>query len=142
MNITKFFNLAKNVSKLSDYNKKNIHIGSVLVYKNKVIANGYNTTKTSPIQLKYNKIREYINNDRTYIADEHTPCIHSEMKCLIDTKDMDIDWNKVSIFVYRENNEELRNCRPCPSCMKALKDRGVKNIYYTNQNGYNYERID
>ena len=35
--IKRFFELAKNASTFSDYTKKNIHIGSVLVYKNKVI---------------------------------------------------------------------------------------------------------
>lgn len=141
MNITKYFNLAKNASMLSDYNKKNIHIGAILVYKNKVIANGCNTSKTSPIQMKYNKYRElFEDSDREYVADEHLPCIHAEMKTLIDTRDIDIDWSKVSIFVYRENNGILRNCRPCISCMKALKDRGIKDIYYTNENGFNYER--
>lgn len=140
MNITKYFGLAKNASELSDYNKKNIHIGAVLVYKNKVIGSGWNTSKTSPIQMRYNKYREKTDGDRTYSADSHLPCVHAEMKALIDTKDMDIDWSKVSIFVYRENNGTLRNCRPCIGCMQALKDRGIKDIYYTNENGYNYER--
>lgn len=145
MNITKFFNLAKNASEMSDYTKKNIHIGSVLVYKNKVIASGWNTDKTNPIQYKYNKYRERSlleNGDRSYNADKHLPCVHAEMKCLIDTKDMDIDWSNASIFIYRESNNTLRNCYPCPSCLKALKDRGITNIYYTNENGYNYKEIE
>lgn len=141
MNTKKYFKLAKNASKFSDYNKKNIHIGSVLVYKNKIIANGWNTQKTSPIQYQYNKHREIECGTRNFSADDHLPCIHSEMKCLIDTKYMDIDWNKVSIFVYRESCGKTRMCRPCPSCMKALKDRGIKHIYYTSENGYNYERL-
>ena len=37
-------------------------------------------------------------------------------------------------------NGKLLNCFPCPSCRKALLDRGIKNIFYTNENGYNYER--
>ena len=142
MNINKFFNLAKIASKFSDYNKKNIHIGSVLVYKNKVIANGFNTSKTNPIQYQYNKYRELNNNtNRTFNADDHLPCVHAEMQCLINTKDVDIDWSKVSIFVYRESCNKTRMCRPCPSCIKALKDRGIKHIYYTSEKGYNYERM-
>ena len=91
MNTKKYFKLAKNASKFSDYNKKNIHIGSVLVYKNKIIANGWNTQKTSPIQYQYNKHREIECGTRNFSADDHLPCIHSEMKCLIDTKYMDIE---------------------------------------------------
>jgi deoxycytidylate deaminase len=143
MNTKKFFKLAKIASKFSDYNKKKVHIGAVLVYKNKIIANGWNSRKTNPIQYKYNKYRENLNlGNRSYSADAHLPCIHAEMKCLIDTKDIDIDWSKVSIFVYRESCNKTRMCKPCPSCTKALRDRGIKNIYYTTEKGYNYERLE
>ena len=141
MNINKFFNLAKTASKFSDYKKKNIHIGAVLVYKNKIIANGWNSKKTNPIQYQYNKYREQLGGNRLYDADKTLPCIHAEMKCLIDTKDLNIDWSKVSIFVYRESNNKTRICKPCPSCAKALKDRGIINTYYTTEKGYNYERL-
>lgn len=140
MNIEKYFRLAKNVSELSDYSKKNIHIGAVLVYKNKVISVGYNTDKTSPIQKKYNKYR--ITDDRVYNNEKQSSCIHAEMKTLIDTRDMDINWNKANMFIYRESNGYMRNCYPCQACMRAIKDRGIKNIFYTNENGYNYERIE
>lgn len=140
MNIIKFFNLAKNASKFSDYNKKNIHIGAVLVYKNKVIANGWNTKKTNPIQYQYNKYRERLNTARTFNADDHLPCVHAEMYCLINTKDLNIDWSKVSIFIYRESMGKTRICKPCLSCAKALKDRGIQHIYYTTEKGYNYEK--
>ena len=139
MNTSKYFELAKNASKLSDYNKNNIRIGAILVYKNKVIASGWNTKKTNPMQLYYNKYRE-VNNERNYIAEEHLPKVHAEMKCLIDTKDLNTDWSKVSIFIYREHNGKMLNCKPCKACSKALKDRGINNIYYTTEIGFNYER--
>ena len=68
------------------------------------------------------------------------PKVHAEMKCLIDTKDLNIDWSKVSIFIYREHNGKMLNCKPCKACSKALKDRGINNIYYTTEIGFNYER--
>ena len=140
--IKRFFKLAKNASEFSDYTKKNIHIGSVMVYKNRVISVGYNTDKTNPIQYSYNVYRQQVDDpNRNYIADKHLPCVHAEMKCLIDTKDIDLDWNKVSMFVYRSSNGKLRNCKPCKACTKALKDRGIKHIYYTNEDGYCYKNI-
>lgn len=136
MNIERGFKLAKNASKFSDYNKKNIHIGSVILYKSVPIGIGYNTNKTNPMQYKYNKYRESENN-RDYIADDHLPCVHAEMMALINCRDANIDWSKCHIFVYRKGM-----CRPCPSCMKAIKDRGIKNIWYTNTKGeYMYEKI-
>ena len=80
MNINRFFTLARNASKLSDYNKKKIHIGAILVYKNKIIASGWNTQKTSPVQYKYNLYRENLQQDRCFSANDHLPCIHAEMK--------------------------------------------------------------
>ena len=39
------FNKAKEISYLSDY--KRVHIGCIAVYKNHILAVGYNTNKTS-----------------------------------------------------------------------------------------------
>ncbi len=140
-NIIKWFQFAKSVSKFSDYNKKNIHIGAILVYKGKILADGWNTKKTNPMQYHYNKYREDNSNGRNYNSDECLPCVHAEMKCLIDTKDIkNIDWSKVSIFIYRGHDGKTLNCKPCKACSKALKDRGINNIYYTTELGFNYER--
>ena len=98
-------------------------------------------TENKSIQYKYNIYREKLDNDRLFSANDHLPCIHAEMKCLIDSKDMNIDWSKVSLFVYRESCGKTRICRPCPSCEKALQDRGIKHMYYTSEKGYNYERV-
>ena len=142
ININKGFELAKKASEFSDYNKKNIHIGSVIMYKNRILGIGYNTNKTSPIQYKYNYYREKENKGkRTYKVDKHLPCLHSEMMCLINTKDINIDWSKTAIFIYRENCGNLRNCKPCIACEKALKDRGIKTICYTTEDGYCKEDV-
>lgn len=133
--INKYFKMAKNVSELSDFKK--FHLGAIMVYKNKVIAAEYNTTKTNPLQKEYNKLRGF--------EEEHTNdgAIHSEMACLIRTRNMNIEWHKVSIFIYRQHKDDtLAYCRPCPACMKAIKDRGIKKIYYTTENGFAYERIE
>ena len=31
--------------------------------------------------------------------------------------------------------------RPCPSCMAAIKDLGIRNIYYTTDDGFSHEII-
>ena len=51
-----YFTKAKNVSTCSDFHKT--HIGCIAVYQGHVIAVGYNTNKTHPIQQHYNKYRE------------------------------------------------------------------------------------
>ena len=31
---------------------------------------------------------------------------------------------------------------PCPSCMAAIRDLGIRDIYYTTNDGYVYERLE
>lgn len=134
MNIDRYFNMAKNVSTLSDF--KRHHIGAVMVYKNKVIASEANTMKTNPIQKEYNRQRGFEKDT------PHNGSIHAEMACIVRTRYMDIDWAKVSIYVYRELKDgTTAPARPCPACMTALKERGIKNIYYTTEYGIAHEKI-
>jgi len=32
--------------------------------------------------------------------------------------------------------------RPCAGCMAAIRKFGIKNVYYTTDMGYAYERLD
>ena len=130
-----YFNVAKEVSKLSDFPR--VHIGACAVYKHKVISTGFNTTKTSPLQKKYNKYRF----DENIPGSTHT--CHSELSCLkplIGRKD--IDFENVSLYIYREHkNHNLALARPCPSCMALIRDLGIKNIHYTGSGSYVSERL-
>ena len=144
MNIERGFRLAKNVSEFSDYNKKNIHIGSVIMYKNKVVGIGWNTKKTHPCQMKYNKYREH-SGEREYISEEHEPCLHAEIMALQHaTRSFKGDLSKCSIFVYSEKKEGYKRLtrltKPCNACSKRLEELGIRNIYYTTDNGWQYER--
>jgi deoxycytidylate deaminase len=141
MNIERGFKLAKNASEFSDYNKKNVHVGAVVLYKNKPIGVGWNTSRTHPYQLKYNKYRELAKN-RDYICDEHEPCLHAELMALQHaTRSFKGDLSKCSIFVYSEKKDgSTRLTKPCNACSKRLEELGIRNIYYTTNNGWQYER--
>jgi len=133
MNINKFFTLAKNASTFSDFER--IKIGSILVYKNKIISVGWNMKKSHPYQKILNKYR-------SYDEERNKNYLHSEISCLLNAKDLNINWNKVSIFIYREDkNGNLAICKPCSSCVKALNEKGIKKVFYTDKNGYNYIEI-
>ena len=130
----KFFEHTKNISLLSD--RKRIHIGCIAVYKGYVIGIGYNTNKTHPIQKYYNKYR---NSWNVYGI---KPTLHAEINCINSIRHLDINFSKVKLYIYRTCcNEKLGMCRPCPSCIAAIKDIGIKNIYYTTNEGYCYENI-
>lgn len=92
------------------------------------------------MQKHYNIFRS--KGDRQYNIDRQPNCVHAEMACLIVTRHLNIDYAKCSIFVYREDKSgSTRLSRCCGACEQALIERGIKNLYYTTERGYNYERI-
>ena len=106
------------------------------VYKNKIISTGYNSDKTHPVQRKYNKLRFNVNEG--YSPDR----LHAEIHALISIANMDIDWSKVSIFIYRKmKSREFGMARPCPSCMAYIKHLGIRTIVYTTDSGYALEKL-
>ena len=136
MNLTKkdraYFNIAKEMSKLSDFPR--VQIGACAVYKHKVISTGCNSMRTSPLQKKYNQYRFTVETSHT---------CHAELSCLkslIGRKD--IDFKNVELYVYREyKNGNLALARPCLSCMELIRQLGIKHIYFTGDQSYVSEEI-
>ncbi len=57
---------------------------------------------------------------------------HAEIRALRRVKYM----HNLTILSVRVNREgELKNAKPCEDCMRALKERGVRTILYSNDNG-------
>lgn len=128
----KYFMLAKVASELSDYDR--IKIGAVIVHKKEVISIGYNHKKSHPRQKELNKYR---------FEDKHDRChhfLHAEMSAIINSHSIDL--SNASIYIYRSNKEGIQICRPCAGCMKAIKEKGIKTIYYTTKDGYCMEEIE
>lgn len=97
-----------------------------------MLAVGYNTNKTHPLQKKYNRYRKM-----KYSRTEPIETLHAELSCLIQIKDMDINFNKVELYIYRENkNGDLAISRPCAACMKMIDQLGIKTIHYTTDGGF------
>lgn len=131
-----YFNMAHNACYYSDNSR--IRLGAVLVYKNKVLSVGWNSTKTNPTQKRLNVQRGFDVN-----ASNAFNTLHAEVDCLLKAKDLDIDWGKASIFVYRiKKNGEVGLSRPCKGCMTLIKSMGIKNIYYSTDDGFGYERVN
>lgn len=130
----RFFDLARQASLKSNFVRvggSKVRIGAIIVNGNYTVSEGYNRQKTHTYQY-------YLNKSSGYIAP--VPNIHAEMDALIRSGKHDL--TGAEIFVYREFlNGQLANCKPCRSCMIALKKAGVRHLYYTNESGYNYERI-
>ena len=133
----RFFKEAKKESLLSDYNGQ--HLGAVAVYGDKVIlAKAHNSNKTNTTQYFYNRYRI---EQKSNIMSK-PPRSHAEVNLLRRIRFLDIDFSRVSVYIYRElKNGELGMARCCPACMAALKSLGIKKICYTTDDGYAEERI-
>lgn len=136
----KFFLLAKKMANSSTFH--NIHIGCVLVYKGKVIGTGCNSLKTHPDQKEHNHFRDLDITENEYML--HS--IHAEMKAIHSVKytvDQNTNWSKVKVYIYRVCVSRRHGlARPCPACMAKIKEKGIKHIYYTTDDGYAYEYVE
>lgn len=129
----KYFEKARNIATLSDYGKT--HIGCVAVYQGQIIALGCNCNKTHPTQKYYNRYRKP--------SDSMLPKLHAEINCLNQLKHFNLNFSKVRLYIYRiRKDQALGLSRPCPSCMAAIRDLGIRDVYYTTNDGYAYERLD
>lgn len=129
----KNFNKAYKIATVSDYDRT--HIGCVAVYQGQVIGLGCNTNKTHPTQKFYNRYRN--------VSEYMLPKLHAEISCLNQIRHLNINFSKVKLYIYRiRKDQPFGMARPCPSCMAAIKDLGIRNIYYTTNEGYSHERLE
>lgn len=128
----RYFGKARIAASISDYRK--IHIGCIAVYQGQIIGIGCNCNKTHPAQNFYN---QYRSKDAMLL-----PKLHAEINCINQIKHLDINFAKVKLYIYRIRRDQPYGlARPCPSCMAAIRDMGIRNIYYTSNDGFSFERI-
>ncbi len=118
-----FLHLAVETAKSSPSRRR---VGAVLIRKSKLVSTAVNLEqKSHPLQAK---LAEKVGlGEKIYL--------HSEIHALIKAKE-DAD----TIIVARVNTQDkLRMAKPCPICALALEQSGVKNIYYSTNEGFMYK---
>ncbi len=131
-----YFQLASKASGFSDFDR--VHIGCIAVYKNRVIAVGFNNCRSHPMQAKYNQKRRFTKNDKPSKDSLHAE-IHAMVQIMNDTN---IDFPKVKLYIARVKlDSTLSMSRPCPACFAMIRDLGIRHIYYTSDTGYSYEEV-
>lgn len=138
----RFFDAAKKEAEKSTFPR--FHVGCVMVYNGHVISAACNSEKTDTLQKKYNRYRNF-NNQHTHkcVLDK----MHAEIKALKQIPypvAQQIDWKKVKVFTVRIAPglpTGFGNSRPCRACLTALRERGIREFYYTTDMGICGERI-
>lgn len=126
-NVLNALRLAKMYSLLEDYN--HFKVGAVIYYKNKMLSYGFNTTKDNPTQHKYNRFRDFENIDCKSSSHAEMNAIRSFLR---QYRGRNIDPSKLVVYVFRQHKDRtLVISKPCPACEVALRQLGVKEVYYT-----------
>ena len=103
----RMFNIAREISLLSNLHRA--RVGAVVVTGNRILSTACNS---------------------------QIPKEHAEIAALSPLIGKEIEWSKVSIFTYRELKNGKHACsRPCPACSRLIRDLGIKNVYYVDENG-------
>ena len=137
----KFFDLARIEAEDSDF--EHFHVGCVLIYQGRVLSSAHNTKKSDPMQKKYNRCRHFNHTTKGYI--NHSG--HAEMMALKKVSypvAQQVDWKKVKCYTYRicPGLPLLQGMsRPCVACLTAMRERGIRDFYYTTDMGFAHERI-
>jgi tRNA(Arg) A34 adenosine deaminase TadA len=102
----------------------NYRLAAAIVYKNKVVAHGVPSYKSSPFQKKY-------------AADEHKIFLHAEIAAIKNAlRCLSVDELKhASLYVCRVKNDGWGNSKPCLGCQRAIAEFGIKRVIYTSEEG-------
>lgn len=133
----RFFEAARKAALKSDFKTK---VGAVATFGGRIIASASSSEKTSTLQFRYNKYRDFAVN-----GSDCLPKLHAEIGLIAKLRKLpNIDMKRVSVYVYRVcKSKPFSLARPCAGCMRALRDAGIRSIYYTTEyNGYAHEWID
>lgn len=124
----RFFNIAKEMSQLSNFSRA--RVGAVVISGKRILSASCNSTKTRPLQFYYNKYRNFEDYKNS------NSCEHAEISALSPLIGKEIEWDKVSIYTYRELKNGKRGCsKPCEACSKLIKELGIKTVYYIDEDG-------
>jgi deoxycytidylate deaminase len=121
---------AKKASEFSDFHQH--QLGCAIVYGKSVIGVGWNCLATHPRQMEYNRYRKLWGTNIKHRC-------HAEVRAIESVKHFNINWKKVTLYIYREyKNGVPALSRPCPACMQLIKNMGVRKIVYTDDNEFGF----
>lgn len=115
-----FMGQAENVKERATCNR--LWVGCILVKENRIIASGYNGSISGHSHC----------NDEDHLMYENgcKRTIHAEMNALLQCAKYGVPTDGATAYVTHY---------PCPDCMKALNQAGIKKVYYKNYYPHRYE---
>ena len=109
-------NAVINEAKKSTYRYK---VGACIFKNKRIISRACNSVRSNPIHPKY---QNYLNS------------YHAEQRVVVG-----LEWKSLKgcniIIIRINNNNELRNAKPCKKCIELIKHLKLFKIYYSTNNG-------
>ena len=108
-------------------------LAACVVYKNQIIAYGFNQAKTHPFQAQYSK------NEESIYWHAETNAIHNALRVLSET-----ELAKCTLYVARARYElntpnwTWGNSKPCQGCSKCIDKYNIKRVVYTTNETNHY----
>ena len=133
MTRSKGYEYARQAAKNASF--KRCKMGAAAVYRGSLLALGWNSEKTHPLQARYNRLREF---DGYHFQSK----LHAEMMVITKIAHLDIDFSQVDLYIWRGDEDAPRLSRPCAACEAALRELGIKRVFYTGNNSYIKEIYD
>lgn len=100
-------------------------LAAAITYKKQILTVGINSMKSHPLQTEYGK-----NVDSIYLHAE-IDAIRKALKIMPEEYLLKCDMYILRIKKDYDHNWIRGLARPCCGCMKAIKDYGIKRVYYT-----------
>lgn len=106
-------------------------VSSAIVYKGRIVSIGTNKKKSHPFQARFGET-------------EHSIFLHAEISAIKNAlREISIDdMKKADLYVCRVKKEKQYSkqfvcgiAKPCCGCERAIVEFGIKNVYYTNNEG-------
>lgn len=110
-------------ARLSNHHFK---VGSAIVKGRRIISIGCNSNKTTPFIR--NKLSPKTMVDR----------MHAEMSSILKSQE---NVAKCKIYVARITSLGLGTARPCALCMSMIREAGIKEVFYSTEDGWRKEKI-
>lgn len=106
-------------------------LSAAIVYKGKVISTGVNSLKSHPFQKKWSR------NSESIFLHAETSAIHQALRCISD----DTILQDCDLYVLRMKKDgpdftfRYGLARPCSGCQRCIAEFGIKNVFYTCNDG-------
>jgi len=115
-----YISLVRAAIKQAEKSDYRIRMGAVIFNKKKIIAVGHNHTNSLTRKLKP-KFQEWPDS------------IHAEVDAILNAK---TDLRDCDLMVIRINQKkQFRISKPCEHCMALIAHVGIKNVYFSNDDG-------